>query len=53
MGRVMGTLLYSVSPVDPVTLVVGCAVFVAVTVLASLLPATRAAGVTPVDALRA
>jgi putative ABC transport system permease protein len=53
LGRVMGALLYSVSPIDPVTFVVASAVFVAVTVLASLRPATRAAGVAPVDALRA
>jgi ABC-type antimicrobial peptide transport system permease subunit len=53
LGRVMVTLLYGVSPVDPVTLVATSAVFLAVAVLASLLPAARAAGTTPVNALRA
>jgi len=53
LGRVMVALLYGVSPVDPVTLVATSAVFLAVAVLASLLPAARAAGIAPVDALRA
>jgi predicted permease len=53
LGRVMVALLYEVSPVDPVTLVVASAVLLAVAVLASLLPAARAAGTAPVNALRA
>jgi putative ABC transport system permease protein len=53
LGQVMVSLLYGVNPVDPVTLVAASAIFVAVTVLASLLPAARAAGTAPVDALRA
>jgi ABC-type antimicrobial peptide transport system permease subunit len=53
LGRVMLGLLYGVSPADPVTLVAASAIFLAVAGLASLLPAIRAAGTDPVDALRA
>ena len=52
LGQVMAAQLYGVSPVDPVTLVAAAAIFSAVTVLASLLPAARAAATAPVDALR-
>ncbi|HET8698547.1 MAG TPA: ABC transporter permease, partial [Gammaproteobacteria bacterium] len=40
-GRVLLAQLYGVSPVDPVTLVAGAAIFLAVAALASLLPAAR------------
>ncbi|HET9193947.1 MAG TPA: ABC transporter permease, partial [Vicinamibacterales bacterium] len=53
LGRVIVALLYDVSPFDPVTLVATSAIFLGVAVLASLLPAARAARTTPVDALRA
>jgi ABC-type antimicrobial peptide transport system permease subunit len=53
LGRVIVALLYGVSPVDSVTLVATSAIFLAVAALASLLPAARAAGIAPVDALRA
>ncbi len=53
LGRIMVALLYGVSPVDPTTLVATSAIFLAVAVLASLLPAARAASTAPVDALRA
>jgi putative ABC transport system permease protein len=53
LGRVMVTLLYGVSPVDAVTLATASAIFLLVAVLASLLPAFRAAATAPVDALRA
>jgi putative ABC transport system permease protein len=53
LGRVMVAQLYEVSPVDPVTLVAASATFLTVAILASLRPAARAAGTTPVDALRA
>jgi ABC-type antimicrobial peptide transport system permease subunit len=53
LGRVMVALLYGVSPFDPVTLVATSAIFLSVAVLASLLPAARAARTAPVDALRA
>ena len=53
LGRVIVVLLYDVSPFDPVTLVATSAIFLSVAVLASLLPAARAARTPPVDALRA
>ena len=53
LGRLLATQLYGVSPVDPVTIAAAAAIFVAVAALASLLPAARAAGTAPVDALRA
>jgi putative ABC transport system permease protein len=53
MGKVMTTLLYGVSEFDPLTFVSGCVVFLAVAVLASLLPAQRAANIGPSEALRA
>jgi len=53
LGRVMVALLFGVSPVDAVTLVAASAIFLAVAVVASLLPAARAARTAPVDALRA
>ena len=52
MGRVMTSLLYGVKSFDPVTLVGGAVVFLAVAVVASLLPAQRAARVAPSEALR-
>jgi ABC-type antimicrobial peptide transport system permease subunit len=52
LGRVMRTLLYDTSPVDPVTLLAASAIFVAVAILASFVPAARAAGTSPVRALR-
>jgi putative ABC transport system permease protein len=53
LGRVMRAQLYGVSPVDSATLVAGAAIFLAVAALASSLPAARAAGTSPVEALRA
>jgi predicted permease len=53
LSRVMLTQLYGVSPLDPVTLIAGSAIFLTVAALASLLPAARAAGASPLDALRA
>jgi predicted permease len=52
MGRLLAAQLYGVDPVDPVTLVAAAAIFVAVAMLASFVPAARAAGTAPVDALR-
>ena len=50
--RVLRTLLYDISPGDPVTLLLGSAVLGVVTVTACLLPARRAARVDPVVVLR-
>jgi len=52
LARFLATQLYGVSPVDPVTIAVAAAIFAAVAALASLLPAARAAGASPLDALR-
>jgi putative ABC transport system permease protein len=46
-------MLYGVEALDPVSFAGGAALFIAVAVLASLLPARRAATVNPVEALRA
>jgi putative ABC transport system permease protein len=46
-------LLYDVSPTDPLTLGGTCVVLLAVALLASWIPARRAAGVDPGTALRA
>ena len=50
--RVLGSLLYDVSPTDPVTLGVVCALLVLLAAAASWIPAARAARVQPVEALR-
>jgi len=51
-ARLLGAFLVNVSPSDPVTLLSVTAFFTAVAVLASWLPAQRAAAVDPVRALR-
>jgi hypothetical protein len=50
--RLMRGLLYGVSPTDPAALAATCAVLLAVALLASWLPARRAAAVDPIEALR-
>ena len=51
--RVLSSLLYGVEPIDPLTYAVGAAALAGVALLATYLPARRAARVDPVDALRA
>jgi ABC-type antimicrobial peptide transport system permease subunit len=52
LTRVLRSLLFDVSPFDPITFIgVPLALF-AVSVLASLIPARRASRVDPMDALR-
>jgi predicted permease len=51
--RLMRTLLFGISPLDPVTFMVVPAALVAAAVLASYLPARRTAAIDPVEALRA
>jgi ABC-type antimicrobial peptide transport system permease subunit len=53
LGRVMTSLLFEVSPIDPLTYVAVCASLAAAAMLASYVPALRATGVNPVTALRA
>jgi ABC-type lipoprotein release transport system permease subunit len=49
----MSSLLFGISPVDPATFLAVPIVLIAAVVMASYLPARRAASVDPVDALRA
>jgi predicted permease len=53
LTRLMSSLLYGITPLDPVTYVAVPLVLVTATVLASYVPAWRAASVDPVEALRA
>jgi ABC-type antimicrobial peptide transport system permease subunit len=51
LTRLMSTLLYGITPLDPVTYLAVPVVLVAATALASYVPARRAASVDPVEAL--
>jgi ABC-type antimicrobial peptide transport system permease subunit len=53
LGRLMANLLFGVEPFDPLTVIGGSAVLLAVALLACLIPAQRAAGIAPSEALRA
>jgi predicted permease len=53
IGRVFGSLLYQVSPVDPVAFTLAPCVLIATALLACWLPARRASRVNPIVALRA
>jgi ABC-type antimicrobial peptide transport system permease subunit len=50
--RLMSTLLYGITPLDPATYIAVPLVLLTATVLASYVPARRAASVDPVEALR-
>jgi ABC-type antimicrobial peptide transport system permease subunit len=52
LTRVLATMLYDVSPMDPVTLVAASVVLLVTAVAASWLPARRAAALDPSSALR-
>lgn len=53
LTRLMKSLLFGISPLDPLTYAVAPVVLVAATALAGYLPARRAAAVDPVETLRA
>jgi predicted permease len=53
LGRVMSTMLFEVSPMDPMTYGAVAASLLAVAALASYLPALRITAIDPVEALRA
>ncbi|MGH9565508.1 MAG: hypothetical protein ACRD4I_05965, partial [Candidatus Angelobacter sp.] len=52
LTRVMKSLLFEVSPLDPLALAVACVSMALIGVLAGFLPASRAASVDPVVTLR-
>ena len=52
-SRLVGNFLFAVSPTDPLIYVASALIMIAVALLASALPATRAASSDPVKALRA
>jgi putative ABC transport system permease protein len=52
LTRALKSLLFQVSALDPVALAVACVVMTLVGILAALIPASRAAGVDPMTALR-
>ena len=52
LTRLVKSMLYGVTPNDPVTLVGGMALLLGVALLATWIPARRAAGVQPMEALR-
>ena len=52
-GRVLSSLLFSVSPGEPVVFVVAAVGMVVIALVATGIPARRAMGVDPIIALRA
>jgi ABC-type antimicrobial peptide transport system permease subunit len=52
LARAVRSMLYGVQPWDPATLAVGVGILLAVALAASWIPARRAAGVQPMEALR-
>ena len=52
LSRYLQGVLFGITPVDPTTFAVVCALFLAIAVLAALIPARRIAGVDPLLALR-
>lgn len=53
LGKFLGSVLYGVKPTDPATFTLMAAVLMTAATVASWIPARRAAGVDPVEALRA
>jgi putative ABC transport system permease protein len=53
LGRLMSSLLFGVSPMDPIAYVAAVAVTIAAAAIASYVPARRAATMDPIETLRA
>jgi ABC-type antimicrobial peptide transport system permease subunit len=52
LGRVLGALLFDVTPADPLTLAGSATLFAAIALAVCLIPAVRARGVNVMEALR-
>jgi predicted permease len=52
VGRVLSSMLYGVSPMDPIAFAIAAGVLVAVAALANIVPAMAAARIDPLNALR-
>jgi ABC-type antimicrobial peptide transport system permease subunit len=52
IGKLSSSLLYQVSPIDPLVLTIAAVVLTTAATLASYLPARRATKIAPLDALR-
>jgi putative ABC transport system permease protein len=52
LGKAMSSILFEVSPSDPVTILAGCVILLVTAFIACVLPASRATRVDPVIALR-
>jgi len=50
--RVLARFLYEITPTDPVTFIAVAALLIGVALVAGLIPARRASGVDPMEALR-
>jgi ABC-type antimicrobial peptide transport system permease subunit len=52
LSRLVTSMLYGIQPYDPATMAAGVLILLAVALAASWIPARRAAGVEPMEALR-
>ncbi len=52
VSQLLTSLLFETSPFDPLTFVAGPILFLAVAAVACIVPAQKAAGIDPADALR-